>query len=131
GKATQTHQGEATKLDRHLTADHHQPGSILSGNPGSVLRGNQQPPHGTRDPARFGRDSDEVPTLRVVGQYEGGVIVSGMKMLATGAAFAHELWIGNILPLPPDQKAASITCALPVHAPELSLWSRKAYATQR
>lgn len=86
------------------------------------------PPQGTRDPAKFGRDSEAVPTLSVTGSYDGGVIVNGMKMLATGAAFAHELWIGNILPLAPDQKAASITCAVPVNAPGLSLWSRKAYA---
>ena len=66
--------------------------------------------------------------MRVVGDYDGGVLVNGMKRLAPGAAFAHELWIGNILPLAPDQKTASITCVLPVNTPGLSLWSRKAYA---
>jgi len=86
------------------------------------------PPQGTRDPAKYGRDSQAVPTLSVTGAYEGGVIVNGMKMLATGAAFAHELWIGNILPLAPEQRAASITCALAVNTPGLSLWSRKPYA---
>jgi 4-hydroxyphenylacetate 3-monooxygenase len=87
------------------------------------------PPQGTRDPAKFGRGAEAVPTLSVTGSYKGGVIVNGMKMLATGAAFAHELWIGNILPLAPDKRAASITCALPVNTPGLALWSRKTYAT--
>jgi len=36
-----------------------------------------------------------------------------MKMLATGAVFANEIWIGNVLPLAPDQKKQAITCAIP------------------
>ena len=36
-----------------------------------------------------------------------------MKMLATGAILADEVWIGNILPLAPEAKAESITFALP------------------
>jgi 4-hydroxyphenylacetate 3-monooxygenase len=48
-----------------------------------------------------------------------------MKMLATGAIFANEIWVGNLVPLAPDQLAQSITCAIPCNAPGLSLWSRK------
>ena len=51
--------------------------------------------------------------------------ISGMKMLATGALFANEIWIGNVIPLAPDQKKEAITCAIPCNAPGLTLWSRK------
>jgi 4-hydroxyphenylacetate 3-monooxygenase len=50
-----------------------------------------------------------------------------MKMLATGAVFADEIWIGNLLPLAPTQLAESVTCAVPVNAPGVTLWSRKSF----
>jgi 4-hydroxyphenylacetate 3-monooxygenase len=65
-----------------------------------------------------------VPTLRVVREEDDGVVISGMKMLATGAVFANEIWIGNVIPLAPDQKKEAITCAIPCNAPGLQLWSR-------
>jgi 4-hydroxyphenylacetate 3-monooxygenase len=68
-----------------------------------------------------------VPTLRVVREDDDGVVISGMKMLATGAVFANEIWIGNLIPLAPNQLAESITCAIPVNAPGVTLWSRKPY----
>jgi 4-hydroxyphenylacetate 3-monooxygenase len=48
-----------------------------------------------------------------------------MKMLATGALYANDIWLGNVIPLAPDQKKESITCAVPCNAPGLALWSRK------
>jgi 4-hydroxyphenylacetate 3-monooxygenase len=62
-----------------------------------------------------------------VAENDDGVVISGMKMLATGAVFANELWIGNLVPLAPDQSAESITCAIPINAPGLSLWARKPF----
>ena len=55
-----------------------------------------------------------VPTLRVVREEDDGVVISGMKMLATGALYANEIWIGNVIPLAPDQKKQAITCAVPL-----------------
>ena len=66
-----------------------------------------------------------VPSLRVVREDDDGVVISGMKMLATGALYANEIWIGNVIPLAPDQKKEAITCAIPCNAPGLTLWSRK------
>ena len=63
--------------------------------------------------------------LRVVREDDDGVVISGMKMLATGALYANEIWIGNVIPLAPDQKKEAITCAIPCNAPGLTLWSRK------
>ena len=61
----------------------------------------------------------------VVREDDDGVVISGMKMLATGALYANEIWIGNVIPLAPDQKKEAITCAIPCNAPGLALWSRK------
>jgi 4-hydroxyphenylacetate 3-monooxygenase len=54
-----------------------------------------------------------------------GVIVSGMKMLATGGVFADEIWVGNLIPLDEKAKKEAITCAVPLSTPGLSLWSRQ------
>lgn len=87
------------------------------------------PPQAARNPEFYQRQNIPVPTLRVVREDDSGVVISGMKMLATGAAFANEIWIGNVIPLAPDQKNEAITCAIPCNAPGLQLWSRQAFAT--
>jgi hypothetical protein len=83
------------------------------------------PPQAARNPEFYQRQNIPVPTLRVVREADDGVVISGMKMLATGAVYANEIWIGNVLPLAPDQKKESITCVIPCNAPGLTLWSRK------
>jgi 4-hydroxyphenylacetate 3-monooxygenase len=89
------------------------------------------PPSGARDPAFFGgRAQDASQALQVVDEDAAGVTISGMKLLATGAVFANELWLGNIMPIPADRRAESITCAIPVASPGLTLWARKPYALQ-
>ena len=69
----------------------------------------------------------EQPALRVVAEDDDGVVVSGMKMLATGAVFADEIWIGNLSPIDESRKAESITAAMPLNLPGLSLWARQPY----
>src|SRR2546427_7957159 len=83
------------------------------------------PPQAARDPAFYHRQNLPVPTLRVVREADDGVVISGMKMLATGAVLANEIWIGTVIPLAPDQKKESITCVIPCNASGLTLWSRK------
>ena len=83
------------------------------------------PPQAARNPEFYHRQNIPVPTLRVVREDNSGVVISGMKMLATGAVFANEIWIGNVIPLAPDQKKEAITCAIPCNAPGLQLWSRQ------
>jgi 4-hydroxyphenylacetate 3-monooxygenase len=87
------------------------------------------PPQAARNPEFYHRQNIPVPTLRVVREDDDGVVISGMKMLATGALYANEIWIGNVIPLAPDQKKEAITCAIPCNARGLSLWSRKPAAT--
>jgi 4-hydroxyphenylacetate 3-monooxygenase len=85
------------------------------------------PPQGTRDKKMYGRDAGRVPSLSVVAEHDDGIVISGLKMLATSAAFSDEIWIGNILPLAEGHEAESVTCMLPAGAPGLSLWSRKPF----
>ena len=85
------------------------------------------PPAGARNPELFEKQNRPVPTLRVVRENDKGVVINGMKMLATGAIFADELWIGNLIPLAPHLKKESVTCAVPCNAPGVTLWSRKPF----
>ena len=78
------------------------------------------PPQAARDPAFYQRQNLPVPTLRVVREGDDGVVISGMKMLATGAVLANEIWIGTVIPLAPDQHREAITCAVPCNAPGLT-----------
>lgn len=83
------------------------------------------PPQAARDPAFYQKQNLPVPTLQLIREEDDGVVISGMKMLATGAVIADEIWIGNVIPLAPDQTKQAITCAIPCNTPGLSLWSRK------
>ena len=85
------------------------------------------PPQAARDPEFYQRNNLPIPTLSVVREEDDGVVISGMKLLATAAVFADELWIGNVLPLAPGQKKQAITCAIPMNTPGLTLWSRKSF----
>jgi len=85
------------------------------------------PPQAARNPEYYVKQNLPIPTLRVVREDDDGVVISGMKMLATGAVFANEIWIGNLIPLAPNQLPESITCAIPVNAPGVTLWSRKPF----
>jgi len=83
------------------------------------------PPQGARSPELYESKDRQPPTLRVTKEDDRGVTLNGMKMLATGAVFADEVIIGNILPLAPSQVRESITCTVPIATPGLTLWSRK------
>jgi len=65
--------------------------------------------------------------FRIVGEYEGGIIVSGQKMLGTSAVFSDEAWIGSMIPLGPDQVEEAVTFAVPINAPGVELWVRKSF----
>ncbi len=83
------------------------------------------PPQAARNPEFYVKQNLPVPTLRVVREDDDGVVISGMKMLATSAVFCDEIWIGNLLPLAPDQVKQAVTCAVKVNAPGVALWSRQ------
>jgi 4-hydroxyphenylacetate 3-monooxygenase len=83
------------------------------------------PPQAARNPDFYVKQNLPVPTLQVVREDDDGIVISGMKMLATSAVFCDEIWIGNLLPLAPDQVKQAVTCAVRVNSPGLTLWSRQ------
>ena len=86
------------------------------------------PPPGIRDREIYAGETREDPSLRVVSEDDSGVVISGMKMLATGAVFANEILIGNLTPLAPEFGKYAITGMLAMNTPGLSLWARRPYA---
>jgi 4-hydroxyphenylacetate 3-monooxygenase len=86
------------------------------------------PPPAARNPEFYQTQGIPSPTLKVTSEDADGVTLNGMKFLATSAAVANEVIVGNILPLAPDQKAESITCVIPFNLPGMTLWSRKPIA---
>jgi 4-hydroxyphenylacetate 3-monooxygenase len=87
------------------------------------------PPQAARNPEFYVKNNLPVPSLQVVAENDDGIVIDGMKMLATGGIFADELWIGNLLPLSPTQVKQAVTCAIPVNTPGVTLWSRQSLST--
>ena len=85
------------------------------------------PPQSARNKEYYSSQGLSQPALRVTAEDDKGVTLNGMKMLASGSAYAHEVLIGNVMPLAPDQKKEAITCVIPLNLPGLSLWSRKPF----
>ncbi len=85
------------------------------------------PPPAARNKDYYQSKGLPAPALRVTAEDDKGVTLNGMKMLATGAAYAHEVLIGNVMPLAPDQLKESITCVIPLNLPGLTLWARRPF----
>ena len=66
--------------------------------------------------------------LQVVGEKDNGIVVSGFKVLATGAILADEILFGNFQALAQGNERFAATFALPVNTPGLTLLSRRPYA---
>jgi 4-hydroxyphenylacetate 3-monooxygenase len=84
-------------------------------------------PQGSRRPEAFEAAGMVTPTLCVVDEDDTGVTLNGLKMIGTSAIFCHEAWVGNLQPVAPGQEKESITCAVPLNAPGVSMWARKPY----
>ena len=82
------------------------------------------PPPGARSKEYYQTAGISQQACRVTAEKDSGVVLNGMKFLATGAAYAHEVLVGNIMPLEPDQGKESITCLIPLNLDGLILWSR-------
>lgn len=85
------------------------------------------PPPGTRKREVFVQRGVTLPALRVTAEDGQGVTINGAKLLATSAPFAHSIWLGNIQPLAPGLEKESITCAIPVSTPGVTLVSRRSF----
>ncbi len=84
-------------------------------------------PQTTRRAEAFAKPGAISPTLRVVSEDDSGVVVNGLKMIGTSAIFCHDAWCGNLQPVPEGHEDETITCAIPLNAPGVSIWSRKPY----
>jgi 4-hydroxyphenylacetate 3-monooxygenase len=84
-------------------------------------------PQGARSPELYNRAATRVPSLMVTGSTDSGIILNGVKMLGTAAVFSDEVWVGNLLPLAPDQKEQAVTCAVPLGSDGVSIWVRKPF----
>jgi 4-hydroxyphenylacetate 3-monooxygenase len=84
-------------------------------------------PQGWRAPDPAQADRRSSPTLRVVQEDDSGVTINGLKMLGTASVFCHETWCGNLQPAAVGGEKESITCAVPLNAPGVSIWPRKPY----
>ena len=82
-------------------------------------------PQGTR--RAEGTAGFDSPTLRVVAEDDKGVTINGLKMIGTASVFCHEAWVGNLQPVSAGSEAETITCAVPLNAPGVSIWSRTPY----
>jgi 4-hydroxyphenylacetate 3-monooxygenase len=72
------------------------------------------------------------PTLHagVVKETDSGIVVTGGQQLATGAVFADWVQVSCIHRLQPGDEAYAISVAVPIDAPGLKLYSRRAFALQ-
>jgi 4-hydroxyphenylacetate 3-monooxygenase len=84
-------------------------------------------PQGARNPELYGRKATIAHGLQVTSEEDDGIVLNGMKLLGTGAVFSDEIWVGNLLPLPADQKGQAVTCAVPTGTEGVTLWVRKPY----
>jgi 4-hydroxyphenylacetate 3-monooxygenase len=66
--------------------------------------------------------------LQVVGERDNGIVVTGFKILATGAALADEILFGNFQSLAEGQERFAATFAIPTDTPGVKLWSRRPFA---
>lgn len=66
--------------------------------------------------------------LQVIGENDKGIVVSGFKVLATGAVLADEILFGNFQALAQGNERFAATFALPVDTPGLTLLSRRPFA---
>ncbi len=83
-------------------------------------------PQGARNPELY-HTGTRGPGLQVTGANDSGIVLNGMKMLGTAAVFSDEIWIGNLLPLAPEQKDQAVTCAVPTGSEGVSIWVRKPF----
>lgn len=65
--------------------------------------------------------------VRVVAEKDDGIVVSGAKMIGTGAVFADEVLVGTIEPLAPEDVEHALCFSVPVGTPGLTLVSRTSY----
>ncbi|MFD3440521.1 4-hydroxyphenylacetate 3-hydroxylase family protein [Streptomyces sp. NPDC058685] len=76
-----------------------------------------------------GEGEDDL-VIRVVAEKDDGIVVSGAKMIGTGAVFADEVVVGTIEPLAPEDADHAVSFSVPTDTPGLTFVSRTSYEAQ-
>lgn len=85
------------------------------------------PPQVDRSKAAH-QQSDPTLYAGVVRETDSGIVLRGGQQLATGAVFADYLHLSCIHPLRPGDENHAISVAIPMSAPGVKLYSRRAFA---
>ncbi|MGP4110583.1 4-hydroxyphenylacetate 3-hydroxylase family protein [Streptomyces sp. 4N509B] len=85
--------------------------------PPQIDRG--RPPSGQSDPRLY---------AGVVGERDGGIVVSGAQMLGTASAICDYIVLTSIVPLGPGDEDHALSVAVPPGAPGVRIHSRRGYA---
>jgi 4-hydroxyphenylacetate 3-monooxygenase len=75
------------------------------------------------------KQSDPTLCAGVVAERDGGIVLKGAQMLATGAAFSDYLFLSCIHPLFPGDENYAISVAMPINSDGLKVYARRSYAT--
>jgi 4-hydroxyphenylacetate 3-monooxygenase len=65
----------------------------------------------------------------VVREEDGGAVIRGAQMLATGGVYADAIFTSVIFPLRPGDEDYALSFVVPTGAPGLKIYSRRPYAT--
>jgi 4-hydroxyphenylacetate 3-monooxygenase len=76
------------------------------------------------------KQSDPTLYAGVVKERDDGIVISGAQQLATAAVFSDWLHLACIHPLQPGDENYANALAVPVSAPGLKLYPRRAFATE-
>ena len=76
------------------------------------------------------KQSDPSLYAGVVKERDDGIVLAGAQQLGTGAILSDWLQVSCITPLQPGDEAHAINVVVPVGAPGLKLYSRRAFALQ-
>src|SRR5207244_9423069 len=75
------------------------------------------------------KQSDPTLYAGVVKERDDGIVISGAQQLATGGVFSDFLHLSCIHPLQPGDENYANGLVVPINAPGLKLYSRRAFAT--
>src|SRR5690606_35848325 len=76
------------------------------------------------------QQSDPTLYAGVTKETDAGIYLSGGQQLATGGVFSDWLQVSTIHPMQPGDEAYAFDVAIPMSAPGLKLYPRRAFALQ-
>lgn len=77
------------------------------------------------------QQGDSHAVAGVYKEVDGGIIIRGAQMLATGATVSDYLHLSTVVPLQPGDEAHALSLVVPINAPGLRFYPRRAYAANQ